>query len=198
MRRRRTTSRCRRLVRRLGLTRNPLCRRADRLEGALLLATPMIVLLVLGTSVLFGVESYRDDVTRAEEARSGRTLVPVVLQADTPTATNSRTALGPGARATWTLPDGRHRTGRVYPVTAAKAGQTVEVWMDSSGWPLAPERSRADSVVGGVVNGALAAFMLGSVAWAGLLSIRERLDRVRIDAWNAEWSIVEPQWRNRR
>ncbi|GAA3394922.1 Rv1733c family protein [Cryptosporangium minutisporangium] len=198
MRRRPTTSRCRRLARRLGLTRNPLCRRADRLEGALLLATPVVVLLALGSGVLFGVGGYQDDVAWAEEARRGRTLVPVVLQADTPTATDARTPLGPGVRAMWTLPDGRHRTGRVYPLTAAKAGQTVEVWMDSSGWPLAPQHSRTDFVVGGVVDGAVAALVLGSVAGAVLLSIREHLDRVRIDSWNAEWSVVEPQWSNRR
>src|SRR5689334_340803 len=74
----------RRLVRRLGLDRNPLRRRTDRVETTLMLAVTLVVLAV-GPLLVWraGSAGYRDAVSAADRDRRHRpSEVPAVLLDD--------------------------------------------------------------------------------------------------------------------
>ncbi|GAA3391792.1 Rv1733c family protein [Cryptosporangium minutisporangium] len=196
-----TYSRGRRAARLLGLTRNPLCRRVDRLEGALRIASVLAVLVVTVVTLLVGVGRYHRELDRSLAAQAELRHVPVVLLTD---ATAGRTALGsvapapsPGVEARWTLPDGSVRTGTVYsPVTAPK-GTTVRVWMDAGHVPVRPPVRSGDLRfrVGVDVLGCVSLFSV--LSWGLYQWGRSRLDRRRDAEWTRSWLVFERQGRHR-
>jgi len=191
----------RRAVRMLGLTRNPLQRRVDRLERTLRLASLLAALAVMTVSLLVVLDGYHRGLARATAQRARLQQVEVTLLAD---ATVGRNAVGavspapsPGVRAWWTLPDGTMRTGEVYSPTVAREGSTVPVWMDADFTPVRPPVDPAELRFRAGAN------ILGSVSLFGLVIFglyqwgRGRLDRRRDAEWTRAWLLFERQWRDR-
>jgi hypothetical protein len=186
----------RRAVRWLGLTRNPLRRRIDRLERTLRIASLLAVFAVVVTSALTVLGGYHRDLERAEAERHRLQQVPVVLLGD---ASSGRPDAGTaGVPATWTLPDGTLRTGNVHsaPVGTGE-GATVTVWMDAEYTPVrapaepADLRFRAFSNVLGCVS------LFGVLIWGAYQAARTRLDLRRDADWTRGWLLYERRWRDR-
>jgi len=98
----------------------------------------------------------------------------------------------------WTTPDGLSRTGEITAAGHPVVGSAVMVWIDETGRLTRPPLSRAD-VVEHVIGVAVAApaalaLLLGMVGWV----TSRVLDRRRLADWEADWSVVEPQWTGRR
>jgi hypothetical protein len=189
------------LARRMGLDANPLRRGCDRAEAwvrlglvlAFLIASP---LAAMGLGHLTNDASLR--AARAQAATEHQ--VPAVLLHKV--SRNSNDSLYAAsqlawARARWTAPDGRQRTGEVPAPVGSRAGYQELIWVDDSGrlaYPPIGEGQIASRVIAVVaLTPAILAVLLLGVGWV----IRRLLDRRRMTRWAAEWSAVEPLWTKR-
>jgi hypothetical protein len=172
--------------------RNPLRRRCDRVEAAILAG--LVAAFVLGGSLAAlaaGRWAY-DNALRTEHAdQAARHQVASVLL----TTASGQQAWSPAmARARWTAPDGAARTGWVPAPAGAPAGTTVRVWVDAAGRPAEPPL-RHSQVEGQAVMAAVAAvfamaMLLGGAGWFA----RHVADRRRLAAWDAQWQATGPKW----
>ena len=194
-------SRVRRTARLLGLTRNPLCRRVDRLDGGLRIAAALTALVVSALCVTLGAHTYHRDLDRLTAARDRLEQVPVLLLEDARSGRAEPGATAPtpvrGVIGRWRMDDGTVRTATVYPPVVALRGTTVRVWMDTGSTPVRPPADRSDVWFRSAVN------VIGTIGVAGvvirglLLWGRSRLDRRRDAEWARRWLLYERQWRDR-
>jgi hypothetical protein len=192
---RRLTSAVHRLARLLA-GRNPLRRRYDRIEGAVLLVLSAAFLAVMAAASLIGTHSYQSH--RAADARL-RPATAILLQ-DGP---GSRLSPAWEVTARWPAPGGRERSGVLTAVDApaiasTAVGARVAIWLDHDDEPAAPPR---DQVV--IITGALfTAIIIAAGAALGLLICyllcRVALDKRRLAAWESAWTSTGPRWTSRR
>jgi hypothetical protein len=190
-----------RLARRLGLDRNPLRRRTDRVEAWLRLALACAV--VLCGPVLIGwagTAAYRSVLAATDRERARLYQVDAVLLQD---AVGLAYVRGEEAgwpvptRARWTAPDGRQRTGELVTETAAPAGSEIVIWTDLHGDIVDTTHGRTPA--GAAVGAGLAVGLaIAGVYSSLLLVIRRSLNRRRMASWQLEWTVVEPRWSGRR
>jgi hypothetical protein len=190
--------RARRRLLRLGrqyLGRNKLRRPCDRIEGAII-----AVLLAAFLSASAWAACLAGHLYQSERAAAAR-LRPAtaVLSQPGPVAGSQATA----AAATWRLPDGAARSGTLTTVTVpaiydAPAGTSVKVWLDPSGQPLAPPRSRSDMVVTAWLESFVAIAAAAAVLFLCYFLCRVVLDRHRAAGWDSAWAAAGPRWTRRR
>lgn len=193
--------RTRRLGRRLGLTRNQLCDRLERVAGMLRLLTALAVVLVIAGSALVGLTAYRGSASRAAIQRAAEHQVEVTLEETAAVGWMGMSSRKPkpseGVLARWSTATDPAHTGRVFPSRAAAAGERIKVWMDAEGRPVPPPADTAEVVIGGLTYG-LVAVPLSGFALLGLVYFgRYRLGRTRRDRIAAEWAEIEPHWTQR-
>lgn len=191
----------RRLVRRLGLTRNPLYRAIDRIDGAFRLFVAVLFVAIVGASVGVGLTAFSQTSSAAARARQQLHRVTVVLAEDAPTGSSDASLRTnpprPGVQARWTLPDGSVRTGAVFTPAIARAGDSVSVWMNSYDDPVRPPVSRNDLMLRAALR-ALVVLSMGSlVLWAAYGLTQRQLTRRRDAHWTKEWLMVSGGWRDR-
>ena len=191
-----------RLVRWLGLDRNPLRRGTDRTEAALRLV--MIVLLVVAVpaaAVAAGRWADHRALHQAQAQRAASHLVTAVLLRDAPAIgipdpyTSVPTTWVP---ARWQPPGQPPRTGEVLAVAGAHKGSTVRTWIGPSGAltdPPLDHRIIVGDVCLAVVATCVLSWLVLLVTW--VLTCRA-LDRRRLRAWEAEWRASGPLWSGRR
>lgn len=189
-----------RLVRRWRPDRNPLRRAADRFEAAIMTAlTAAFVFGAPAAALVAGHEAAAAGL-RAEHAQMAWHQVPAVLLQNAPAPAHAmfQASLEPLVRAGWMAPDGVAHTGRVYAPGGARAGSTVQVWADGSGHLTRSPMQGAEVVTRIALVASLATLIVAvTVAMLGLLA-HWALDRRRLAAWDAHWSVTEPQWTGRR
>jgi hypothetical protein len=193
-----TGSRWCRLVRRLGLDRNPLRRTVDRIDrwtvlvvvGLFLFAAPVLAWRVGHTAYAAGIHA----------ERAGTHRVDAVLLADPtrPSAASGMPSRRSIALARWTAPDGTPRTEHLLVDAGSRSGQVVPVWTDATGEIVPAARRRSDTVTQTLtavlsVTFALAGGLAG-LRWA----VRRALDRRRMALWDAAWRQIAPHWTGRR
>jgi hypothetical protein len=172
--------------------RNPLRRRCDRAEAAIV--TMLVAVFVAGAPLLglaAGGQARHGGPRAGQAQRAGWHRVPAVLR----TATVQRFAPSPAlAWARWTGPGGVRHTGRVPAPAGLAAGAVVPVWVDAAGrlaGPAAPpgqQGSRAPAA------GLVAVLLLAELLCGAGLAARGVVDRRRMAAWDAEWRAIGPAW----
>jgi hypothetical protein len=185
-----------RLVRRLGLDRNPLRRRSD-VVAAWLLPAAVVAFLALCPLVygLTGMRVRADNAVQQRADLSGRMVTAVLLQAAPGAAQsdNGANTWTVWTRARWTF-GGRPRTGYVPVTSGTSAGARVLVYLDRSGrvQPLPLTRAELSDRVVADSSYCMAAI---TVMLAGLAFLASRvLDRRRLAGWQTEWLAVGPRW----
>ncbi|OCB22670.1 hypothetical protein A5675_07860 [Mycobacterium malmoense] len=170
--------RCWRIARVFG--RNPLLRRADRIEAVVILVALAVSLIAVPVAGLVGAATYsaRDRVY-TQEAHQRHPLTATVIDA-------RPEDLGVTVvQAKWPGPRGE-RSGTLETAERAKAGGTVEIWVDAHGNPVVPPTPTwlaAAEAVGMAVVTALGAAM----AMSALVAVaRSRLDRIRDELWERD------------
>ena len=191
-----------RMVRGLGLTRNPLRRGSDRVEAWLTVL--LLVTLIIGAPWVC-VWSARSTYATARQAQAwdkahrfpvvatltGTPFAPTV--ADGPVAGTHPMA----AQARWTAADGTVRTGLIGVMEADRVGGTRTIWIDERGEPTDAPRKRYPGVAAAEVAVAALACVLAVLA-AIRAVVRRLLDRHRMRSWDAEWIDTGPRWTGRR
>ncbi|GAA1694609.1 hypothetical protein GCM10009733_107940 [Nonomuraea maheshkhaliensis] len=187
-----------RLYRRDG---NPLRRRSDRLESAVVLLSVLVVLLSVWPAVVAGRWAY-DNALRDESTGSGaRRQVMATLLEDAPVARVSFTEVPTGrqeAVARWATPSGEVRTGTVPVRALAKAGSAVSVWIDATGKAVAPPVDRSVLHLRGVAVGMLIVLVTALLVLCAFAGFRWWVDQARYREWDAEWARASDTWRRPR
>lgn len=196
------TGRPARVARQMGLGRNPLRRRTDRLEAlisAALLAAFLIGAPLSGAS--FG-GWVRQGGLREQRAQQSWHRTPAVLLATAPAVPSSEIRLSwqntVPVPARWLGPRGQPRGGEVSVPAGSKAGHTVQIWVDGSGRVTGPPLIGAEltrRVVGAEV---LAPLALGIVLLCLACAVRWLLNRRRLRDWEADWASIGPRWTRHR
>jgi hypothetical protein len=185
------------LGRKYGWDRNPLRRRGD-LIAAWLLPAAIAVFLILGTVAALVIGSWlRADNAAAQryadqhwQEVTGRLTqaAPGPAQAD-----NGANDWSVPTLANWTW-DGRRYTGTVPAIAGSMVNSPVTVFLDRTGRvqtpPLSPTQLGGRILETRVVILAMLALLLTFVTGA----VYGTLDRRRVNSWEAEWDVVEPQW----
>jgi len=172
--------------------RNPLRRRCDRVEAALITALLAAFLTGAPLMALAAGRQAQDGGPRPGQAQlAGWHQVPAVLR----TATIQRFAPSPAqAWAQWAAPGGVPHTGRVLAPAGLAAGAVVPVWVDAAGRlarpPAPPGRHDSQALADGLVAVLILAELL---CGAGLVAHRV-VDRRRLVGWDAEWRAIGPAW----
>jgi hypothetical protein len=190
-----------RCARWLGLDRNPLRRRTDRIEAVIRLATLILLLVAVPiAAVLVGtlVDHLALRHTHAQQA-ADHEVTAVLLQQASPTGvpdpyTSIQMTL---VLARWQPPGVPPRSGDILAMAGARAGSTVKVWLDASGSVTAPPpgpRTIDGDVCIAVVTTCLVTILL--VLGSSTLA-RRALDRRRLYAWDTEWRVTGPLWSGR-
>jgi hypothetical protein len=187
-------ARAMRVVRGLWPDRNPLRRRLDRVEGAVVggLAVAFLAGAPIATVAAWHVAySYG-----AHAQQAAWHQVPAVLLVTAPTY--DYTGYQPEVRARWIAPDGARRTGTVPAQPGQRAGSTVMVWADAAGRltgpPLQAQQVRGQAFLAAV----LAPVLLGEMLLVAGQLAHFLLGRRRLAAWDAEWRATGPQWTRQR
>ncbi|MFB8245128.1 hypothetical protein ACFC5X_08775 [Streptomyces sp. NPDC055952] len=176
--------------------RNPLKRRADRLEAWVLLG---VWLLTAAAGVLAATTVCRSvEEGLARERAEWRPVVAHLAERAPGAAVrdsgSSSRADQVWATARWTAPDGSSRTGQIRVPAGTPAGAPVSVWTDLEGRqatrPLTASQARLRAVLTGGAAGVCAATV--PLLFGGAVS--RRLERRRIDSWDAEWARFGPMW----
>lgn len=171
--------------------RGSVARVSDRLQAGLGILVALVALAALPVAASFGSETYVRQQGQSTQQLGERTQVTATLLADGPAITaNTRAGVagsGEPTDATWTLPDGTHRVGKVVADQGTLKGEKLTVWIDRDGTALDPPLSGAGVVIDAVGVG------LGLwVATLVLLAAGYRLavfslDRARYARWQQEW-----------
>jgi hypothetical protein len=196
-RRRPRSSRLRRLVRGWRPDRNPLRRRSDWVETAVI--GLLLTILLVGAPLAWhfaGSWAYPAYAREAQAQRAVTHEVPATLLKAVPGW--SASGAGGNVEVRWKAPDGQLRTAPVFVPDGAVAGSTVMVWINQAGQltdpPLQPAQviSRAQLArVLAVTALATALFIIGALT-------RRVLNWRRLVAWEADWLAKGPDWSSRR
>jgi hypothetical protein len=169
--------------------RNPLRRRCDRAEAAVV--TVLVAVFLAGAPLLAlsaGRQAQHGGPRAGQALRAGWHQVPAVLR----TATIQRFAPSPAlAWAQWTAPGQVPRTGRVLapagfpPVPSSRCG--VDAAGRLAGPPAPPEQQGSRALADGME---VAVLILAELLWGAGLAARGVVGRRRLAAWDAEWRAV--------
>jgi hypothetical protein len=183
------------LSRRLGWDRNPLRRRADRVEAAVV--TGLLAGFLIGAPILAVVAGRMTDASelrRQYSERSWRQVPATLLVSPAMVVAPGFGSTDAWVPARWTAPDHRIRRGLVELDTAAGAGQQVRVWTDAAGRLTGPPVSRQavqlDVTLAVLI--APAALAVALLVTAG--SARLVLNRRRAADWERAWDAIGPRW----
>jgi hypothetical protein len=195
--RRPRTTRLGRLLRGWRPDRNPLRRRSDRAETALI--GVLVAAFLVGAPFAAraaGRWTYNMSAREAQVQQAALHQVPAILLQAAPPASIS--AYGPEANARWRAPDGQVRTGPVYVPGGAAAGSTVMLWTNQAGQLTDPPLQESQVASRAELAEWLTVTALGiTLIVVGKLG-RLALDRRRLAGWDADWLATGPRWSPRR
>ncbi len=184
------------LARRIGLDRNPLRRRIDRVQAALtlLLVAAFLTALPLLTAVA-GHWARTVGMGQEHAERAWRQVTAIVVRGPATGRHGAFSAWGTvRAKARWTAPDGRERSGMV-PVTAGtRAGGTFLLWVNGRGLPTGPPMRAVEQGQQAALAELVTLSVLSVTACLIADTGRILLDRRRLAAWEKEWRAIGPLW----
>ena len=165
--------------------RNPLIRRADRIEALITLAALVVSLLAIPVAGVVGAAVYGAHESRyAQEAHERHVVMATVI--DKGIEKSGMTVVD----ARWPVATGEH-TGPVELTTAVNAGDRVQIWVDKDGNQVDPPTPTWHAV-SDAYGAALAILLSVGVGMTSVLSgVRSRLDRARDAHWEHELRCLE-------
>ncbi|WP_157172261.1 Rv1733c family protein [Nocardia pneumoniae] len=181
----------RRTCRRVGLDRNPLRRREDRLQTGLAAVLVLVFLIVVPVlAVTVGGTIYRVETAavQAETVRLHQVDATVIEVGKAPLY-----APVVPARVSWKDAEGVTHTADYQSTTVVEPGSTVSIWLNEGGVIVEPPSStqaasKAVLLTAGALCGVSA--VLGGSYWL----VRRGLDRRRLRRWESEWVAADLTW----
>jgi hypothetical protein len=183
-----------------GCARNPLRRRIDDVEAAIM--TGLVVLFLIAAPLLSIVTGRIADGAglREQQAEKAWHQVHAVLEQNASAGLNSQDGGWDAAwvNARWDIPGGKSLTGVIAVGLNAKAGQRVTIWVTGSGQIARPPLSH-DDVLDGIANAVLATVAGLAVLLAlAAAAARSAANRRRMASWERAWEVIGPRWTSLR
>jgi hypothetical protein len=179
---------------------NPLRRRVDRAESAIIVGLIAAFLVAAPLLAMFAGRAADAAGIREQRAARGWAEVPAILQQGA--AAGAMNLTGDGnvswVRARWTMPGGIPHTGLVAVALNARAGDRTMVWVTQAGQLTHPPLTRAQVHRSQVLAETLAPLGLAAVLLAVGGVIRLVANRRRIAGWTQAWETTGPRWSSRR
>ncbi|PNG21504.1 Rv1733c family protein [Streptomyces cahuitamycinicus] len=175
--------------------RNPLKRRADRVEAWVVLGVWTLTVLAGGLAGTTVSRSVEDGLAR--ERVEWRPLVARLAERAPGTATeNARVSRAEHVWATarWTAADGSRHSGQLRVPAGSAAGTPVTVWTDAEGRQVTRPVTETQARVRALLIGGVAGLGGAVVPLVAGRALRSRLECRRIDRWDAEWARFGPMW----
>lgn len=185
------------MVRRWWPDRNPLRRRWDRVEAAVVAV--LIAAFLAGAplaAIMAGAWASGAARHAQQSQQAALRQVPAVLVVAAPDPANAgyTADVVAQARATWTAPDGLHRAGDVLVTPGTRAGSRVKVWVNQAGQLTGPPLLNHQVTEQAVLAAVAAAALLGMLLAAAGLVVHRVLDVRRMAAWDDGWQAAGPRW----
>jgi hypothetical protein len=184
----------------LGWDRNPLRRRIDRVEAAMI--TGLIVVFLIAGPVLAVAAGHwiGSAGVREQRAEVAWRPVPATVLQGTPSQWGGFPAAAGSVwvLARWTAPDGQARQGRIPVTPPAAAGATARVWVTRSGSLTGPPLTQPELHGRITAANVLAALGLGLLLCLTGQAGRVLLAHRRLAEWDRAWRAVEPRWTRQR
>ncbi|MEV7390378.1 MULTISPECIES: hypothetical protein [unclassified Streptomyces] len=174
---------------------NPLKRRADTVEAWVLLGAWLFTFLAGVLAGLAAARSVEDGLAR-ERVEWHPVVAHVVDKAPGVSGAHSQTPGGERvwARVGWTVADGSAHSGQARVAAGSKAGTPVTVWTDPQGHLVTRPATASEAHLRSALIGGLVGLSAAAVPLVAGLVVRGRLERRRMDRWDAEWARLGPQW----
>lgn len=184
------------LVHALGVRRNPVRRRVDRLVGVALLGLLVAALTVVPVLALSaGNAEYAAQRREAAVIASSQRVVDAVVLTD-PEMVGSEPGGGASMRADvgWTGHDGLPRAEHAEIPSGSHLGSRFPLWVDAAGHvaPAPPTETTSLASAAGTAVGVLALGLLGCAAL--MKTVRSVAAAWAWRRWEWEWAQVEPEW----
>jgi hypothetical protein len=183
-----------RLIHLFALDRNELRRWSDRIEAWFLLGLMITFVPLAAIAAISAARWVQADGTRELGAELRLTQVSAVLVRDAPAEdTIAPVTISRLVPARWTA-GGTLHTGAIPAVPGTQAGTSVRIWVNAAGKAQQPPLTSSQlsaRVAIAAVGAALAVAVGMLLAWSGL---RWLLDRRRLAAWGASWSMIGRSW----
>jgi hypothetical protein len=181
--------------------RNPLRRRSDRVETAVV--GVLVAAFCVGAPFAAHVAdnwTYTASLREQQAEMAAWHQVRATVVWTTPEMNGYASAAGtsPEVMARWKAPDGQVRTGLLYVIGGARAGGTFIVWTDRAGQLTSPPLQKSQIATRADLDEALAVAALAIVLLAVGGLAHRALDRYRLAAWGADWLATGPRWSPRR
>jgi hypothetical protein len=175
--------------------RNPLRRRADMVEAWVVLTAWVLTVLAgvaAGLTTAWSVEHgmARERVEWRPVAATLTERAPREADASVSAASGERV----WAKVRWTATDGSAHTGQARVRAGSGAGTSVTVWTDPQGRLVNKPATAAQARIRAALVGVLVGVSAAAVPFIGGRMLRGRLERRRMDQWDAEWALLGPLW----
>ncbi|MFY4721082.1 hypothetical protein [Streptomyces sp. LaBMicrA B280] len=174
--------------------RNPLKRRADVMEGWLVLGVGLLTVLAGVLAGLMVARSVTQGLARERADRRPAAAQVVAEIPDVPTGRHISHGAPGWAEVRWAAADGSVRTGLVRTADGNRVGTRVTVWTDSRGHLVGSPVPPGQAAFRAGLVGTLAGLGTALGPFTGGILLRARLERRRLAAWDTEWARLGPQW----
>jgi hypothetical protein len=174
---------------------NPLRRRTDRLEAAIvtgLLATFLIAAPVL--AIVAGRVTNDMGLREQRAEQSWQQVSATVMQGVATAIEPTYGSTGNWVLARWTTPGGRQLKGLLSVDTTARPGQRIRIWINGAGHLTAPPLSHTEIEFNVALAALVAPVVLAVVLLAAAGSVHLVLNRRRMADWEQAWRSVGPRW----
>ncbi|MEV0239704.1 hypothetical protein AB0I06_07140 [Streptomyces sp. NPDC050674] len=175
--------------------RNPLKRRADRLEAWVVLGVWLLTVFVGAAAGAAVSRSVEDGL--AQERATWRPVAARLAER----APGAPAGAAPASRAErvwatarWNAPDGSEHSGLLRVPAGSAAGTPVMVWTDPDGRQVTRPVTVAQARVRAWLTGGAAGVCAAAVPLVAGRALRSRLERRRLDRWDVEWARFGPMW----
>ncbi|MFD5161128.1 hypothetical protein ACFWMJ_24135 [Streptomyces hawaiiensis] len=175
--------------------RNPLKRRADRVEAWVVLGVWMLTVVAGVLAATTVSRSVADGLAR-ERAEWRPLVARLAERAPGAASENAHVSRAEQVWATarWTAADGSEHSGQLRVPAGSAAGTPVTVWTDPEGRQVTRPVTESQARVRAFLTGGVAGLCAAAVPLAGGRALRGRLECRRIDQWDVEWSRFGPMW----
>lgn len=181
-----------RLRRRLGLERNELRRRVDRVQRMIALGLLVVLLGAAPPVAAWAVSWSYEAGTRAENAeRADRHQVVATVTSTGGTGSTGDRFIHETVQASWPGPEGKARVGTLPSWKNVKVGAHRTIWVDREGDPTVRPRPHSRTVTDAAYAGAAAVLGCAMPVLLAYIVVRRRCDRHRDRMWEADWARMD-------
>ena len=161
--------------------RDPLVRTTDRIEALVFVLAVVVSLLAIPVAAAVGTAVY--DSSRhiyAEQAHTRHTVAATVT--DVPASQQILRTGTTTVSARWTAAGAEH-TGTVKAQSTAKAGDTLEIWVDNSGAQVPAPAPTANAAAEAAMGAVVIWICVTAIAATLFTLTRTVCDRIRFTRW---------------